>query len=665
MTAYNPRTAEEIYESLKARLQNRIPELTNFIETSFNYVFTRSYSEQQHKAETAAAAVQLSGWVDYVGKPLTQAELDDLEITGTNPIEINQFVDSEHLDEYAKAFGVTRDEGAEAVGTLNVTTLQTVTIPEGTEFATQPDADGDFISFFTTQTETITGAQQDYPVEIQAAEVGVEANLPTNTVTYMPNPPVGVDSVTNLEPISGGIDEQSNSSLREDVKNAVVESAEGGTVNGLEGYIENNTDARSALVQEKYQGDVEHGDYAHADVIVFGGEEQNVLDAIDFAHPSGSEHFLIRPEIIEFDVDIVLSNGDADATAAEEAVEEYLLSLDLGDEVYESKIVQTALNADPSIENVESIIIEVIEEKRETPGYMVANFDDGTRDTQSEAWIGFTIASGTEDVSVQSTNPIDGTHSLRLNNDGTANTLVYSQLDPEFEPLQPEFVEFAVSPVDFQSDTTGSAKISTNDGGTNTIVGADILASGSVDLFSPIDSVSNFLSISEGDVIRIGFEYDWDSAEVTAYGENVTTATENTTTINIDVTTDSNQVNFIKLDNTTGPLTVDFDSFHVYDTLIKQTRNDIDSSFDTDAVTGVTGELYTVEGNTFVEGTDFVEYNSVTGSTDAPYDSIKFLTTGDIPDPESTFLIDYFTEDDLAVEDEEVAQLRNSSVTTQ
>ena len=679
MTAFDPRTSSEIYESLKTRLQNRIPELTNFIETSFNYVFTSSFSEQQHEVETAALATQLSGWVDYTGKTLTEDDLRELGIDGASALEINQYMDSTHLDEFAKGFGVTRDEGIQATGTLNVTTLQTVTIPEGTEFGTQPDENGEFISFETTQTETISGAQQDYPVEIQAVEVGESGNVPSNTVTYMPNPPVGVDSVTNLTPTGGGIDEQSDESLREDVKSAVAESSQGGTVDGVEGYIENNTDALTALVKEKYQGDEEHGDYPHADVIVFGGEEQNVLDAIDFSHPSGSEHILVRPEVIEFDVEITALDTDGDTASAEAAVEEYLDSLDLGDEVYKSKIIQTALNADSTITNIDSVFIEIIEEPQEVSGDLVANFDDGTLDTQSDRWNGFTVFSDgpTGSATVSSTNPIDGTHSAVLQHDGAEVLAIDTILDEEYEPLQPEFVEFTFQPTNLYNDGGGFATIHTaervvdefDEQSINNVAYVEIESLGEIDVKTNSDSFSNFLTFSEGDIIRIGFEYDFSNGTVVAYGENVTTSTEITETLNIS--TDyglgaPDQINFIDtIVEDTGPFEIKLDSFHVYDTLVTETRNDIASPLDTDSVTGVTGELYAVEGQTFVEGTDFVEYNTTSESTDAPYDSIKWLPSGDIADPESTSLISYYAKDSAVVLDEEISSLRNIDISTQ
>ena len=649
MTAFDPRTTSEIFESLKQRLQNRIPELTNFIETSFNYVFTNSFSEQQHEVETAALATQLSGWVDYTGKTITDDDLRELGVDGANAAEINQYMDSAHLDEFAKGFGVTRDEGTQATGILNVTTLQTVTIPEGVEFGTQPDENGNFVSFETTTSETISGAQDDYPVEIQAVDVGSAGNVAPNTVTYMPNPPVGVDSVTNLNPISGGIDEQSDESLRDDVKSAVVESAEGGTVDGVEGYIENNTDAISALVQEKYEGDEEHGDYAHADVIVFGGEEQNVLDAIDFAHPSGSEHILVRPDIITYDVEIEAVDEGFDTAIIEQAVEEYLDGRGLGDKVYKSKIIQEALNADADIENLSRVEIKIIDEQQVADGEIIDNFDDGDLAPQDSDWGNWSGDTGS--VSVQQSTVIDGTHSLDMSATG-ATVALSSQRSAS---VSPTIFETSIQVPTLTGDISDSFTVQLLDGATS-LGSIEVIGNGNIHWLN--GSGNPVATFSAGDVLRPTLEFNFAADEVTVYaaGSSETFALENSAS-GFDTVTLQNAA--------TNAYEVYVDSLHSHNTLTYTLNKDEeDDDLSGESITDVTGTLYTSDGHTFVEDTDFQEYNTASGDTSLPHDSINWITAGDKPDPESIFFVDYYIEDDIDVELTEVAQLNEVTVTT-
>lgn len=465
--AYDPRDTDEVFESLKTRLTNKIPELTNFIETSFNYVFTRAFASEQHDVEVALTAAQLSAWTEYSGKTLTEEDVNDLNIDGATAIELNEYMEEEHLEQLAKGFGITRDSGSRAVGDLEITTSQATSFPAGRQFGTQPDATGDFIRFETTEDFGVDSATTG-TVEIQAINRGTEANVSANEITYMPNPPVGVLSVTNPNPTSAGTNEQSIGSLRNDVQQAVVESAEGGTVAGLESFIENNTDAISVLVEEKFEGDEEHGLHPHAHVVVFGGTDASVQDAIDFAHPSGIEHILTRPDVINVDITVNITGSNIDTSIVTDRINTVFSELNLSDDFFQDKLIQETMNADSNIERIESINTKIVNEE----------------------------------------------HSF------TAGTSVY-ELDKQIE---------------FSSSTS-----------------------------------------------------------------------------------------------------------------------------DTSGITNVTGVL-SDSGNSFTEGTDYQEYNSVADSTAKPHDSIDWAIGGDSPDDETVFEVDYIVQDDIIVLQTEVIQLRDVTV---
>jgi len=358
----DPRTTDEVYTSLRNNLQGRISGLTNFVENSFNYVWTQAFAEEQHEQEVAATAVQLSGWANYVGKTLTEDDLDELDIDGATAEEINEYVEDEHLDEFAQAFGVTRDPGTKAVGEVEVTTSEAATIPEGVEFGTEPDADtGEFLSFFTTESVS-TSSATTVTVSIQAGQVGAEYNVGSDTITHLPNPPTGVESVTNPNATTGGTGIQSNEALREDVKRSIIENSGGGTKDGVEAYIEENTAAIEVTVDEKFTGDSEHGMYPHGDVIVLGGADSEVEQAIEQSRPSAVEHILVRPTSFGVNVSADVEGTDIDTTEVESEIEEYFDGLLLAENVYRDKIIQVILNADTDIENISDLQVEINEE---------------------------------------------------------------------------------------------------------------------------------------------------------------------------------------------------------------------------------------------------------------------------------------------------------------
>lgn len=359
--ALDPRTTDEIYDSLKGNLQGRISKLTNFVQSTFNYVWTRAFAEEQHDEEVAALAVQMSGWADFAGKEITQDDLDELNIDGATPEELNEYIQSTDLDELAKLVGVSRDGGTRATGELEITTNTATTIPEGSEFGTQPDANGDFLKFQTTE-EVSTSSAATVTANIQAVQVGDDYNVGSGTITYMPSPPTGVDSVTNPSGTTGGTNIQSNESLREDIKNAVVESSGGGTKAGVEAYIENNTEAIDVVIQEKFTGDSEHGSYPHGDTIVLGGTDSNVQDAIDESHPSGVEHILIRPDQYGINVSADVEGSNIDTSEVESDISSYFDDLLLGDNIVRDKIIQIIMNADPDIDNIDTLNVEINQE---------------------------------------------------------------------------------------------------------------------------------------------------------------------------------------------------------------------------------------------------------------------------------------------------------------
>lgn len=357
-TSISPRESTEIYESLRSKLTGKIEQLTNFSENSFNFVWTNAFAEQQHQQEVAALAVQLSGWVEYAGKNITEDDLDELGVTGTTPEEVNQYIDDQQLDQLGALVGAVRDQGSRATGQVQVTTNRSMTIEEGTSFGTQTDSSGNFLEFETTESVT-TDAAETVTVDVQAVEIGEEYNVGANSITYIPNPPTGVANVNNSSGTVGGTNVQDNESFREDVQRAVLESSEGGTEDSIEAFIENQTEAIDVIVRQKFTGDTEHGSYPHADVVALGGTDTAVNDAIQKSHPSGVEHILVRPKQFGVNVTVDVEGTNVDTARVENDIAEYFNELLLGDNVVRDKLIQIIMNADPDIQNISTLQVEI------------------------------------------------------------------------------------------------------------------------------------------------------------------------------------------------------------------------------------------------------------------------------------------------------------------
>jgi len=358
---FKPREEDEVYESLRGRLTGKIESLTNFVTGSFNDVWTRAFSEEVRENEIQASAAQLSGWVEYAGGPITQSDLDELDIDNVSPDEINQFMDEGDLDEIGRLVGIDRDEGTESFGEVTFTTVDSeTTIPAGTEVGTQPDSQGEFLSYETSESVMTETGETEVTAQVSAVQVGERFNTGAQTVTFLPSPPGGVQAVNNNEAITGGVDREENDELRERIKEAVFATSGGGTVNGIIGYIQQNTDARDVLIEEFYD---EQPPYV--DVIVDGGQDEDVDEAIDFSRPAGIRHNFIRPDNFTIGIEVTVTGEDIDTTKIGNNLTEFINELGIGDAFFRDKVFQVVFNSDEDVENTTETIVRIIGEDHE------------------------------------------------------------------------------------------------------------------------------------------------------------------------------------------------------------------------------------------------------------------------------------------------------------
>jgi len=353
---HEPRTKDEIYEALRASLTGKIAKLTNFTDRSFNYVWTQAFAEEIRELEVLAVVSELAGWIDYTGGPITEDDLEQLDIeTDVTAEEINEFMQEDYLDEYVKIVGINRLPGSRATGSVTFTTQSAVTtIPSGTRVTTVPDSDGNTIDFLTTeQAETSNGVTTVTDVPIQAADVGQEFNIPANEIVRLAEPPIGVRGVDNPEATTGGEDREDNDELRARAKQAVQSSSQGGTVDGIKGYIRQN-------IEGVGEGDIIVDEFTDpcppfVDVIVDGGLDAEVEDAIDFSRPAGIRHNLVRPQVVQLGFQIDVLGTDIGTADVEDEVETFLLEQGIGEEFYEDELIRRIMNTDPDILNIDNL----------------------------------------------------------------------------------------------------------------------------------------------------------------------------------------------------------------------------------------------------------------------------------------------------------------------
>ena len=355
----NPRDSDEIFETTKEKLEQRIDGLDNFGEQSFNNAFLTAHSEQVREAEIKAVAASLAGSVEYAGRDLTESDLDDLGLTTIDPEEINLYMDDSQLDRLALNFGIRRDAGERASTTVEFEVSDdSVEIEEGTVVSTSlsgenqldflVDVDGDGqITTDPRPTVSPDAGSTTVTTNAIADEVGSEYNVAAGAITSIPIPRPGVQSVINTENATGGSDQQSNESLREDVQTALFTGSGGGTTSGISGYIESETSEEISSIGINEFTDQQP---PFVDVIVDGGDKHELLELIDESKPPGIEHNLVRPTRINIVAHTdILSSSAVDTDILIDAITSRIAALDVGDNLYHTALLQSVLGADINI----------------------------------------------------------------------------------------------------------------------------------------------------------------------------------------------------------------------------------------------------------------------------------------------------------------------------
>lgn len=362
-----PEDQSSIYDRIKSAIASA-SEITNFSPNSPEKAitddgFAAEFRERQHEA----LSVQLSARIDYAGKTITEEDLEDLDVD-PDRVDLdllNSFQSDDDLDELAKRNGVFRDPGSFATGTVTFqTTSDSVSVAQGTVVGTQPDSDGDYLAFETTEEVSPAAGETSVDAPIEAINRGPEYNVGSGTITFIPSPPPGVEGdppVENAEATTGGEAEESNDELRQRAKDFLITTSGGGTKGGLEGALVAEfagLDDGDVIVDE-----FPNADPIYADVIIDGGpSDGDAVDAIDKYRPVSVNHNLIRPTKVTIDVDATVTGTDVDPAEVEADINDYLIGLGISDDVVRDQIVATTMTADGDIEGIDSLTVTIVDE---------------------------------------------------------------------------------------------------------------------------------------------------------------------------------------------------------------------------------------------------------------------------------------------------------------
>jgi uncharacterized phage protein gp47/JayE len=232
-----------------------------------------------------------------------------------------------------------------------------ILIPKDTSVSTFQKADE--VRIFRTVESTQLGLTVDGRWEAEAPSVstiaGRKANVLAGTIVVMPLAISGVEYVINKGDLINGTEEETDAELKERAKHA-LEFAGKATYVSIESAIRSVKGVNSIFIEDKpdnIPGIIK--------VVVDGGNLEEIKQAIDNTRAAGIYVELSRPLIVYINLTLtLLLHKEAQAavatTEAEKRLRSYISSLEIGESVLFSRIVESLVGLD-SVWDVQDIWI--------------------------------------------------------------------------------------------------------------------------------------------------------------------------------------------------------------------------------------------------------------------------------------------------------------------
>jgi uncharacterized phage protein gp47/JayE len=241
----------------------------------------------------APAAVELE---------LAYAEMDNVLDFG--------FIDTtygEYLDRRVAEQGLTRKEALKATGYVTFNGLVDAEVPEGTQLA-----NSDEIPVYFVTTESVVLTNGTGKVAVEAVEGGSEGNIAANQISVVEGDLQGIVSVTNEEPFTGGLAEETDEELIERFFDRVRRPITSGNKYQYEEWAESINGISSATCYPTWNGP------GTVKVVVVNTENrspsaaviQQVIDYIEEQRPVGAQVTVMGVEEVSIDVSAVLTLAD-------------------------------------------------------------------------------------------------------------------------------------------------------------------------------------------------------------------------------------------------------------------------------------------------------------------------------------------------------------------
>ena len=281
------------------------------------------------------------------------------------------------LDSWVADFGLARLPGQAATTSVTFaryTTGIVASIPVGAQvktgdttitFAVLPDPTNPaFVAALNTY--VVPAATGSLTVSAQATVPGVVGNVAAGAISLLATAMPGIDTVTNVNAASGGMDSETDAALRLrftnfiDSRSRATPAAIGFAIQslqqGLTYVLAENADPTGAARPGFFTVTVDDGSGSPPSTTVAA-----VSTALEGVRPVGTQFAVQPPQVVIANIALTITTSMANHGAAQAAVvaaiQGYVTSLPIGAALPVSRLAAVAYSADPSITNVAQLSI--------------------------------------------------------------------------------------------------------------------------------------------------------------------------------------------------------------------------------------------------------------------------------------------------------------------
>lgn len=334
--AWQTPTLTEIKERLQADLQARLPGSQPQLRRSLGGII----------ADIDAGTMQgLYGYLDWMARQIIPDTADD-----------------DMLERWADVWGIKRDKGAKAAGSLVITGTNGTVFPTDAVWQSQ-----DGIEYVTTAGGTIVS--DTATIQVQASEIGETGNQVNGDQLTLVSAIPGIDSIGTVDTdgITGGTDLETIERLRERLLSRIQQPPHGGAKGDYESWaLEAHPDVTRAWVFPNELGVGTVTIRVVCDNLEDPIPTTAVLDAvaayIEERRPVTAEVYVVAPIAVPLDLTISI-NPDTPAVRAliEAAIPDYLANYAVpGGTLYLSQLNGTIyVAAGESVHNLVSPVADI------------------------------------------------------------------------------------------------------------------------------------------------------------------------------------------------------------------------------------------------------------------------------------------------------------------